>query len=130
MNLGFGLINESKLLNSFKWILVGLYAFVSLISLGFFIYSMIKKRYNKMTLMYLMIFIALLCRTILSSIPMHVYDKIQKHVYLQMVRKNLNNHKEIDPFNVENKEMKFVYFFISKNLKNESKWIDFKALML
>ena len=113
MNLGFGLINESKLLNSFKWILVGLYAFVSLISLGFFIYSMIKKRYNKMTLMYLMIFIALLCRTILSSIPMHVYDKIQKHVYLQMVRKNLNNHKEIDPFNVENKEMKFVYFFIS-----------------
>ena len=76
-----------SLLNDLHWALIFLYGIVAVISITLFIYSIFKKRFNKITLIYLMIFFALLTRMILATIPMSIYNQVEKHVYLQMVKK-------------------------------------------
>ena len=73
------------LFSKLKYVLIGLYGIVGLFSLLLFFYYLKNNKNAKKLFMFFLIFASALTRLVLNAIPISVYNKIEKHVFLQMV---------------------------------------------
>ena len=78
-------MSDNELFTKFKNTLAGLYGIVGLFSSLLFFYHLKKNKNEKKLFMFFLIFASALTRLVLNAIPISVYNKIEKHVFLQMV---------------------------------------------